>query len=383
MSTNQMAFSINASTLTKALTNVIGVVNKTAISEYLSCVKLSINSDQLTIEATDMDCLISSWNDTVPNATNGSICVDAHSLFDIVKRLPKDKNIDFLMETNGENLSYLNIQSGKSKFDLATLDAKDYPETLVTEKDQRIAIENKDLLFLIEKTEKFIYQNETRYNINGMLLNFSKDSDKIFGIATDGNRLAYSFVENSSISENQKVTIPRKIVLELKKILISEKGITTIDVSNSKATFNFTNSRLTAKLIDVEFPDYNRVIPKDYTDYFSVNTKNFLNAIDRVSSIYSGATTDSGVKLIVTQDNIQIKSIKDINKGFDELPSTFTREGEMQIMCNFSYLKDILSLINSPDVKIFVKDSNSSMIVEDFETKSFLYVVMPMKILIV
>ena len=380
MTTSQIAFSINASTLNNALSKVIGVVNKSANSEYLSCVKLKINDGQLVIEATNMDCVISAWDDTVPNAKDGSICVDAHSLSDIVKKLPKDKNIDFSMEVNEGNLSYLVIKSGKSKFEMATLDAQNYPETLVTVKDQTIAIENEDLLFLIDKTEKCIFANETRYNINGMLLNFDKDNGKIFAVSTHGHALAHAFVESKGISQNQKVTIPRKMILELKKILTSEKGITTIDVSNSKVTFNFTNSSLTTKLIDAEFPDYNRVIPKDYTHYFSVNTKNFLNAIDRVSSIYSGATTEIGVKLSVTQDSIKIQSIKDINKGFDELPSTFTRESEMQIMCNFLYLKEILSLINSPDVNIFVKDSNFPMIVRDSETDSFFYVLMPMKI---
>lgn len=380
MTTSQIAFSINASTLNNALSKVIGVVNKSANSEYLSCVKLTINDDELSIEGTNMDCVIKSYDNTVQNATNGSICVDAYSLFEIVKKLPKDNNIDFSMEANEENLSYLIIQSGKSKFEMATLDAQDYPETPVTIKDQTIAIENEDLFFLIDKVKDCIYQNETRYNINGILLNFDKDSGKIFAVSTHGHALAHAFVESKGISQNQKVTIPRKMVLELQKILRSEKGITTIDVSSSKVTFNFTNSSLTTKLIDAEFPDYNRVIPKDYTDYFSVNTKNFLNAIDRVSSIYSGATTDIGVKLVVTQDNVQIKSTKDINKGFDELPSTFTRENEMQIMCNFLYLKEILGLINSPDVNIFVKDSNFPMIVRDSETDSFFYVLMPMKI---
>jgi DNA polymerase-3 subunit beta len=379
MTTSQIAFSINASTLNNALSKVIGVVNKSANSEYLSCVKLKINDGQLVIEATNMDCVISAWDDTVSNATNGSICVDAYSLFEIVKKLPKDNNIDFSMEANEDNLSYLLIRSGKSKFDLATLDAENYPQTLTTVKDQTIAIENEDLFFLIDKTEKCIYANETRYNINGMLLNFDKDNGKIFAVSTYGHALAHAFVESKGISQNQKVTIPRKMVLELKKILGSEKGITNIDVSNSKVTFNFTNSSLTTKLIDAEFPDYNRVIPKDYIDYFSVNAKNFFNAINRVSSIYSTGTSEIGVKLSVTQDSIKITSTKDINKAFDELPSTFTRENEMQIMCNFLYLKEILSVINSPDVNIFVKDSNFPMIIKDSETDSFFYVLMPMK----
>jgi len=380
MSTNQMAFSINASTLTKAISNVIGVINKTAISEYLSCVKLSIKDGQLVIEATNMDCVIHSWVDTVSNPKDGAICVDAYSLFEIIKKLPKDKNVDFSMENNETNLSYLNIQSGKSKFELATLDAENYPDTLVTIKDQTVKMEITDLLLLVDKTKPCIYLNETRYNINGMLLNFDKENNQILGIATDGHRLAYSFVSNTGISQSQKVTIPRKIVLELKKILDSEEGEVEIDISSSKVTFNFKNSSLTTKLIDAVFPDYERVIPKDYSDYFSVNTKNFLNAIDRVSSIYSNGTSEIGVRLNVSKDAVKITSTKDINRSFDELIATFTKDEEMQIMCNFSYIKEILALIDSNDVNFFVKDSNFPMIVKDVDNASFFYVLMPMKI---
>lgn len=380
MSTNQMAFSINASTLTKAISNVIGVINKSAVSEYLSCVKLSIKDCQLVIEGTNMDCVIQSWVDTVSNTVDGAICVDAHSLFEIIKKLPKDKNVDFSMENNEANLSYLIIQSGKSKFELATLDAKDYPETLVIIKEQTVKMEIADLLLLVDKTKPCIYSSETRYNINGMLLNFDKENNQILGVATDGHRLAYSFVSNTGISQSQKVTIPRKIVLELKKILDSEEGEVKIDISSSKVTFNFKNSSLTTKLIDAEFPDYNRVIPKDYTDYFSVNTKNFLNAIDRVSSIYSTGTTEIGVRLNVSENAIKITSTKDINRSFDELVATFTKEEEMQIMCNFLYIKEILALIDSNDVNFFVKDSNFPIIVKDVDNKSFFYVLMPMKI---
>ncbi len=374
-----MEFSASSGLILKALSRVIGVVNKTAISEYLSCVKISV-SDQLMVEATNMDVVVSSWFNLENVTKKGAICVDAYSLFEIIKKLPKESQIKFSLESNGDSLQYLTIQSGKSKFDLATLNPENYPETLVTIKDQTISISREDLLFLVDKAKSCIYSNETRYNINGMLLNFHKDSGKIFGIATDGHRLAYSFVENPLISESQKVTIPRKIVLELKKILDSEEGEIAIDVSSSKLTFNFSQSRLTTKLIDAEFPDYERVIPKDYTNYFAVNTKNFLNAIDRVSSIYSTGTSEIGVRLNISSTAVKITSTKDINRSFDELPATFTKEEEMQIMCNFLYIKEILALIDSQEVHIFVKDSNFPIIIKDSENPNFFYVIMPMKI---
>ncbi len=374
-----MEFSTSTALVSKALSRVIGVINKTAISEYLSCIKLSI-TDQFMVEATNMDVVISSWFNLDDVKQKGSICVDAYSLFEIVKKLPKDSSINFSLQINGDSLQYLIIQSGKSKFDLATLSPESYPETLVTIKEQTVNITHQELSFLIDKTKSCIYSNETRYNINGMLLNFSKESSKIFGVATDGHRLAYSLCENSSITQSQKVTIPRKIVLEIKKVLDSEEGDITIDISPSKLTFNFTQSRLTTKLIDAEFPDYDRVIPKDYSDYFTVNTKNFLNAVDRVSSIYSTGATEIGVRLNVSSSALKITSIKDINRSFDELPSTFTKEGEMQIMCNFIYIKEVLSLIDSQDVQVFVKDSNFPIMVRDSVNQNYFYVIMPMKI---
>ena len=225
-----------------------------------------------------------------------------------------------------------------------------------------------------------MYANETRYNINGLLLHLHQENGKIFAVTTDGHRLAYSYAENETIAKSTKVTIPKKVVLELKKVVESEEDEIRLDISSSKVTFNFSHSRLTTKLIDAEFPDYERVIPKDYTHHFAVNTKNFLTAIDRVSSIYLNATNEIGVRLIISQNAVKISSIKDINRSFDELPATFTKEEDLQIMCNFVYLKEVLSLIDSEEVQIFVKDSNYPIMVQDSATSSFFYIIMPMKI---
>jgi len=380
MTTNTMEFSISASTLTNALSRVIGLVNPKAVSEYLSCVKLTIKDGQLLIEATNMDALSNTWINLEGSNSNGAICVDAHSFFEIVKKLPKDKNVDFTMEVNGESLSYLVIKCGKSKFDLATLDAEHYPETLGIAQGGVVSLPKEELTFLIKKVESCIYANETRYNINGMLLDFKGGEGRIYGISTDGHRLAYAFVENKTIMEDIKVTIPRKMVLEIKKILESEDGDVKIIPSMDKVTLEFSSSRFTTKLIDAEFPDYNRVIPTDYTDYFSINTKGFRNAIDRVSSIYSASSTEIGVRLNVSESAMKISSTKDINRSFDELIATFTIAGEMHIMCNFLYVKQILDCIDSNDVKFFVKDWNFPMVVKDTDDARFFYVVMPMKI---
>lgn len=373
-----MEFLASSTAVSKALSRVIGAVNKTGVSEYLTALKVSV-TDQFIVEATNMDLVISSWFSLENTKEHGSFCVDAHSLYEIVKKLPKDVDVRFY-DTSNDNLNYLVIEHNKSKFELATLDVQHYPSLLTTIKDQTISFNKKDLLFLVDKTRSCIYANEARYNINGLLLHLHTEEKKVFGISTDGHRLAYSYFDSEDISQNAKITIPRKVVVELRKVAESEGDNISLDISETKATFHFENSRLTTKLIDAEFPDYQRVIPKDYVDYLTVNTKKFLTAIDRVSSIYLHLTNEIGVRLIISASAIKISSIKDINRSFDELPATFTKDDELQIMCNFVYLKDIIALIDSDEVKIFVKDSNYPIMVQDSSQNTFFYIIMPMKI---
>lgn len=375
----KMEFFASSTLVLKAISRVIGAVNKSGVSEYLASFKISI-TNQFMVEATNMDLVMSSWFMLDRVVEHGSFCVDAYSLFEVAKKLPRDVEVNFKIDKPSDNLNYLVIQYGKSKFELATLDVEHYPSLLTTVKEQTISLKKDTLSFLIDKTKSCIYPNETRYNINGLLLHLHQESMKIFGVTTDGHRLAYSFAENDTITKTAKITIPKKFVLELKKVVDSEEDDIKLDVSPTKVTFNFAHSRLTTKLIDAEFPDYQRVIPKDYIDHFSVNTRNFLTAIDRVSSIYLNATNEIGVRLIISQNAVKISSIKDINRSFDELPATFTKAEDLQIMCNFVYLKEVLSLIDSEEVQIFVKDSNYPIMVQDSATSSFFYIIMPMKI---
>ena len=376
-----MEFKSTCSSVLKAISKVIGAVNKNSASEYLSALKISITKEFL-VEATNMDLIISSWFEIPEGGVihEGSFCVDAFSLFEIIKKLPKDQELHFHIEKQAENLEYLIIQTGKSKFDLATLKVENYPSLTTASVECGVKFENETLSFLIDKTKNCIYTSETRYNINGLLFHFEAESSKVFAVATDGHRLGYATAENSTILQSGKYTIPRKVVLEIKKILENEEGETSLDVSKNKITFNFANSRLTTKLIDAEFPDYQRVIPKDYTEYFSVNAKQFLASIDKVSSVYLNATNEIGVRLTVSPSSLKISSIKDINKGFDELPAIFTKEGEIEIMCNFLYLKEVLSSVDSQTVQIFVKDATFPVMVQDSENAKFFYIIMPMKI---
>ena len=118
---------------------------------------------------------------------------------------------------------------------------------------------------------------------------------------------------------------------------------------------------------------------KSYEDFVNeeINLKKSLVGGALVASLVACGPNDG--KRTTNVEPYGTERVQQVTKTFDELPATFTKEEEMQIMCNFLYLKEILSVINSPDVNIFVKDSNFPMIIKDSETDSFFYVLMPMK----
>lgn len=375
-----MEFSTSGASILKVLSTVIGVINRGGVSEYSSAIKASVTS-QFLVEASNMDVVSSAWCNIENVVQEGSFCVNALALYEIIKKLTKD-TVSFKIEQAHSGEKILAIKSGKSKFELVTLDVENYPQVLTAIKEKSISIKREQILFLIDKTKACIYANETRYNINGMLLNIDPVEQKIFGVTTDGHRLAIASIEinDQDIKEPLNITIPKKVVGEIRKIAESEEENIVLDISSSKVTFNFSHSRLTTKLIDAEFPNYKKVIPRDHTDNFTVNTKDFIFAIDKVSSIYLSSSNEVGIRLVISENTMKIMSTKDANHSFDEIPITFTRNTEMQLMCNFLYFKEILSLIDEETVQIFVKDSNYPLTIQDSSKSSFYYIVMPMKI---
>ncbi|MCK4674381.1 MAG: DNA polymerase III subunit beta, partial [Gammaproteobacteria bacterium] len=202
-----MKFQIEKETLLNPLQQIIGAVEKRQTMPALSNVLIRATDNGLTLTATDLEIELISQIAMVVDET-GEITVPARKLLDICKSLPNEAMINFSVK-DGKAL----VQSGRSRFTLATLPASDFPALDAINSVYEFEITQQTLRDLIDKTAFAMAQQDVRYYLNGLMLELS--NDQIIAVATDGHRLAFCQAKGKlNPSETRQVIVPRKAVNE-------------------------------------------------------------------------------------------------------------------------------------------------------------------------
>ena len=372
-----MKITIERGLLLKVLTHIQSIVERRNTIPILSNVKLDAPGGQLSLNATDMDLDIV---ESVPAdvATPGSTTAPAHTLFDIVRKLPEGAQVQ--LDTSGAN-DTLKLISGRSRFTLACLPTEDFPVLSGGELPHKFVVSSTDLKNLIDRTRFAISTEETRYYLNGIYLHTAerKGVQVLRSVATDGHRLASVDVPlPTGASGMPGVIVPRKAVNELRKLIEDLDGEVSIALSDTKIRFGFDGAIQTSKLIDGTFPDYDRVIPTDNDKVLEVNTKQFQEAVDRVSAISSERSR--AVKLALTSGNLTLSvSSPDNDTATEELAVSYDA-AQMEIGFNARYLLDIAQQIDGEEARFNLADAASPTLVQDKDDASALYVLMPMRV---
>jgi len=164
----------------------------------------------------------------------------------------------------------------------------------------------------------------------------------------------------------------------LRRLLDDAEGAIEVSLSDTKIQFNFGGVELTSKLIDGTFPDYQRVIPSGNDKVLSLDSKEFANSVDRVSTISADKTR--AVKLNLGKDKLTLSVVNpESGTATEELAATYNAPA-LEIGFNARYLLDITGQIEGKDVRFLLSDAGSPTIVEDVDDKRTLYVLMPMRV---
>lgn len=371
-----MKFVINAGQLLKALDNVQGVVDKRNITPILSNVRISAEDSKLIINATDMDLDIVDILD-IDVIEQGTTTAPAFLLFETIKRLPGDAQVEISLEDEK-----LNIVCGKFKGTLSTLPVEDFPIIQTKDLPNLLKIGKVDFKQLLEKTKFAISMDETRYYLNGVYLHTTQNEEGnqvLRSVATDGHRLALAdAVFSADVKIEKGIIIPKKAVDELSKIIdkVEDKEI-EISCSSSRICFKFSNLILTSKLIDGTFPNYDRVIPKDNDKILEVNRNDFINAIDLVS-MYSDDKLKF-VKIDLNENKMILRADKMVGGAKQEI-DIVQPIAPMSICFNARYIKDICNLIKTENVVVHLSSESSPVLVKKVGGSEELFVIMPMRL---
>ena len=278
-----MKFTVEKSSLFKSLSHVQSIVEKKNTLPILSNILIEAQNNSLILSATDMDISITE-KISCNVIDEGSTTVTAHTLYDIIRKLPESSEIE-IISNDGKIMS---LRAGKSKFSLSCLLKDDFPIIEIGDLENEISIESLKLFKLIDKTRFAVSNEETRYFLNGIYFHKIENNNNIYLslVATDGHRLAkFDCTYSDTLKDIPGVIIPKKTVNELYKLLSDFDGLVKINLSSNKIVFFVGESILISKLIDGNFPDYKRVIPKENKNTLKVDRQSFSLAVDRVSTI--------------------------------------------------------------------------------------------------
>ena len=304
--------------------------------------------------------------------TAGATTVSAHTLFDIVRKLPEGSQV----EVNAAE-GKMQLSAGRARFNLSTLPRDDFPVIAEGDLPTRFELPAATLRQIIDKTRFAISTEETRYYLMGIFLHVADEALK--AAATDGHRLARVTVAKPDGADGMPdVIVPRKCVAELRKLLDELEGTVEVSMSPTKIRFGLGSAVLTSKLIDGTFPDYNRVIPTGNDKLLKLDPKSFAQGVDRVSTIASEKTR--AVKMNVDRDKVTLSvTSPESGTATEEIAADYGSDG-IEIGFNARYLLDILGEIDGDTVEVHLADAAAPTLLRENDKSSALYVLMPMRV---
>ena len=366
-------FQITRDALLGPLQAVSGIVEKRHTLPILSNVLIQRKQDQILLVATDLEIQVSTQI-TAETKTSDDIglTVSARKLQEILRALPDEAEVILDVQNNR-----LQIRTGRSRFNLQTLPASDFP-TLADPGTMlaKIVLSQRELRDLLLLVQYAMAQQDIRYYLNGLLLVL--ETDQIRVIATDGHRLSYAVGHAANQAEKREVILPRKAVIELAKQLDESDDEVVIELYMAQLKFRFSTVELITKIIDGKFPDYTRVIPMNYRKQISLDRALLLACLQRVGILSNEKFR--GVRWLLSTNSLRISCTNnEQEEAQEELEVSYSGD-EIDMGFNINYLFDVLTNVQSETVICAFEDANSSMLLSVPSKPDFRYVVMPMRI---
>jgi len=367
-----MKFKIQREQLLRPLQLVTGVVERRQTLPVLANLLFKAADGKLEITGTDLEVeLVAECEAEIEQA--GEATLPARKLADIWRSLGEGAEVTVAVE--GDRAV---VRSGRSRFSLATLPAADFPKVTGGEADITLELAQSGVKGLIDEVGFAMAQQDVRYFLNGMLLEVT--DAHVRAVATDGHRLAMSTftTSNPSVAKKCQAIVPRKGVLELARLLDGEQDTIELQLGSNHIRVQAGAFTLTSKLVDGQFPDYEKVVPSDASRMLEGDRETLRHAFQRASILSNEKYR--GVRLIVSPEQLTIQANNPEQEEAEEIVAVEFNGDELEIGFNVSYLLDVLGVLRTEDVRLSVSDANSSALIEGVGNDSATYVVMPMRL---
>ena len=354
-----------------------GIVERKNTIPILANVLIEAKGDEVRMLATDLEVALRS-KCRASVAKGGSLTLPAKKLFEIVKALP-ETDVRIEEDKNG-------VKVAADRFDsrMQTLPREDFPTLPEATGTARAALSREALREMVAKTQFAITGEDTRYFLNGALFVLRTDSMSL--VATDGHRLALVTVtrdgQDQAVKpgEEVKVILPKKTLLELGKLLGDGDGDIQYERGENHLFFEVGGRVLISRMIDGQFPAYERVIPKGNDKQIEFERERLTNAVKRVALLSNERSR--AVKFEIDKGKVEVtSSSSEFGEAREQLPVDYSG-GAMTISFNAQYVLDFLNVVQTDIVSLSLKDEVSQAVMKPVgaEGYDYTYVIMPMRI---
>jgi DNA polymerase III subunit beta len=354
-----------------------GIVERKNTIPILANVLLEAKGDEVKLLATDLEVALRS-RCKASVSKPGSLTLPAKKLYEIVKSLP-ETDIRITEDKNG-------VKVAAERFDsrMQTLPREDFPTLPESAGGASVELQPSALKEMVAKTQFAITGEDTRFFLNGAL--FVLRSDSMSLVATDGHRLALVNVSRNGKSSPEKdeseakAILPKKTLGELARLLAEGESAINYERGENHLFFNVGERLLISRMIDGQFPAYERVIPKGNDKHIEFDRDRLTNAVKRVALLSNERSR--AVKFQIDKGKVDVTSSSpELGEAHETLPVDYTG-GAMQICFNAQYVLDFLAAVTTDVVALELKDEVSQAVMKPVgaEGYDYTYVIMPMRV---
>ncbi|AXQ27169.1 DNA polymerase III subunit beta [Solimonas sp. K1W22B-7] len=366
-----MKLQVGRNELLAALSAVIGVVERRQTLPVLSNFLMETREDELIVTGTDLEIELEA-RARVQNLAPGRATLPARKLFDICRGLPEGAEIS--LDVAGDKAT---LKSGRSRYSLSCLKADEFPAMGRLAEGRELTISRRAMRTLIERTQFAMAQQDVRYYLNGLLLEVTPK--RVRCVATDGHRLAMSEATlDTGFKENLQVIVPRKAVMELTRLLDPSEENVTLKIAAGQIQVDVDVVRMTSKLIDGRFPDYERVIPDSGDKKLQADRELVKRALARTAILSNEKFR--GVRLNLDGSKLVLNTHNPEHEEAEEDLEVSYQGSALEIGFNVNYLLDALGALSGEQFVMELKNSDSSGLIHAADDASSKYVVMPMRL---
>jgi len=348
-----------------------GIVERKNTIPILANVLMEAKGEEVKFLATDLEVGLRS-KCAASVSKGGSLTLPAKKLYEIVKSLP-ETDIRIAEDKGG-------VKVAADRFDsrMQTLPREDFP-TLPDSGAASISLPRAALKEMVAKTMFAITGEDTRFFLNGALLVLRAESMSL--VATDGHRLALVTAKREkSKGEDTSPILPKKTLGELARLLSEGDGDVTFARGENHLFFDVGGRLLISRMIDGQFPNYERVIPKGNDKHIEFERDRLTNAVKRVALLSNERSR--AVKFQIDKGKVDVTSSSpEFGEARETLPVDYSGAGT-QICFNAQYVLDFLSAVTTDVVALDLKDEVSQAVMSPVgaDGYEYTYVIMPMRI---